>query len=125
MDSEFPSPMSAAERGVLDFLLGAEFPGVEALRHQALHAEVTGLCGCGCPSFGLSIDESLAVGAETNPKTPVDVEARSRSSDPPYELLLITRDGWLSYVELVTYGGELAPSAFPPMSLFGPPKQYG
>jgi hypothetical protein len=41
--------MTEEERAVVDFLLGAEFPGVESLREQARHAKVTGLCGCGCP----------------------------------------------------------------------------
>ena len=123
MDSDFPRAMTTEERAVLDFLLGTEFPGVEALRGQAVHAEVTGLCECGCPSFGLSVDDSRAVPAETNRKTPIDVEAKSRSQDPYHELLLFTRDGWLDYVELVTYGA-LTPSTFPPMNLFEAPKQY-
>lgn len=114
--------MTDAERAVLDFLLQADFPGVEALRGQARQAGVTGLCGCGCPSFGLAVDKSRAMRAETNPKVSIDVEAGSHSVDPYYELLLWTQDGWLGYVELVTYGDERA-STFPPLSLFDAPTQ--
>jgi hypothetical protein len=38
-------------------------------------------------------------------------------------VLLFTRDWWLDYVELVTYGTEDAPSSFPLLSLFKPARQ--
>ena len=111
--------MTEEERGVVDFLLGANFPGVESLREQARHAKVTGLCGCGCPTFGLLVDKSLAAQAPT--ATPGQyVSADVVSTDEPFGLLLFTERGWLTSVELVWYG-DAPPSTFPDLSLFDPP----
>jgi hypothetical protein len=119
--SEFPRGMTGNERDVLDFLLSAEFPGVEELRAQASFALVTGLCDCGCPSFGLTVDKSKAPRADVNPKTPVEAQADSIGDDPSFELLLFTNDGWLDYVELVTY--DPVRSTFPPLTQFHPARQ--
>src|SRR5207342_116170 len=58
-----PRAMTDQERSLLDFLLSAEFPGVEALREQARHAQVDGLTS-GSPGFWLSVDRSKAAPAE-------------------------------------------------------------
>src|SRR6187455_1997163 len=114
VESEFPRAMTEEERAVIDFLLGAEFPGVESLREQARHATVTGLCGCGCPSFGLLVDRALA---EQAPTLGHPVRAEADSPDEPFSLLLFTERGWLDGVELVWYG-EAPPSTFPDLSVF-------
>jgi hypothetical protein len=49
-----PRPLSDRERSVLDALLGADFPGVEALRDQARSVQVEGRCDCGCPTIRFS-----------------------------------------------------------------------
>jgi hypothetical protein len=117
--SRFPRAMTGEELAVLEFLLEPDFPGAETLRDQARHAEVTDLCGCGCPSFSLAVDKSRSTRAEVSPGHPVILAAASLDLDPPYELLLFTDDGWLSYVELVWYG-ESPPPSFPALSDFEP-----
>jgi hypothetical protein len=112
--------MTEEERAVLDFLLGGEFPGVEPLREQARHAKVTGLCGCGCRTFSLFVDKSLAEQAPTaTPGQYVRADA-VYPTDEPFSLLLFTGRGWLEAVELVWYG-EAPPSTFPDLSLFDTP----
>ena len=79
--------MTEEERAVLEFVLEPDFQGAEALRDQVRHAEVDGLCGCGCPSFSLAIDKSQAA-RDVNPRTPVDCEAESVDLDPLYQPFL-------------------------------------
>jgi hypothetical protein len=115
--------MTEEERAVLEFLLVPDFHAAETLRDQARHAEVDDLCGCGCPSFSLAVDKSRSTRAEVSPRRPVISEAQSLDLDPPYGLLLLIDDGWLSYVELVWYG-ESPPSTFPALSDFEPAEQH-
>ena len=115
--------MTEEERAVLEFMLEPDFQGAETLRDQARHAEVDGLCGCGCPSFSLAVDKSRSTRADVNPRTPVILAAEAFDLDPPYELLLFTNDGWLDYVELVWYG-ESPPSSFPALSDFEPAEYH-
>lgn len=49
--TDLPRPLSDRERSVLDALLAADFPGVDALRAQARTVQVEGLCDCGCPTI--------------------------------------------------------------------------
>jgi hypothetical protein len=116
--SDFPRAMTDVEHGVLEFLLQPGVPGVEALRDQARHAEVTWLCECGCPTFDLAVDKSQTTRAEIDSKTePIVWETSSVDLDPPIDLLLFVRDRWLEMVELVWYGDH-PPSMFPAMSHF-------
>jgi hypothetical protein len=50
-------PLTADERGLLDFLLAGPVDWPE-LRAQAETATVVGVCSCGCPSIQLAVDES-------------------------------------------------------------------
>ena len=52
--ADLPRPLSDRERSVLDALLAADFPGVEALRDQAASLRVVGRCDCGCPTIYFS-----------------------------------------------------------------------
>jgi hypothetical protein len=121
--SDFPRAMTEEERAVLEYLLEPDFHGAETLRDQVRHAEVDGLCGCGCPSFSLAVDKSRSTRAEVSSRHPVNSAAASLDRDPPYELLLFTNDGWLDYVELVWYG-ESPPSSFPALSDFEPAQYH-
>ena len=99
-------------RAVIDFLLAAEFQGVEALRDQARHAQVTG-----APHwqfwlwpFGRSSTRKPGTTCAGHPNRP-----RSESGffgDEPFELVLFQAHGWLVAVELLWYG-ESPPVAFP------------
>jgi hypothetical protein len=115
--------MTEEERAVLEFLLVPDFHAAKTLRDQVRHAEVDRLCECGCPSFSLAVDKSRSIRAEVSPKHSVISAAPSLDVDPPYELLLFTDDGWLSYVELVWYG-ESPPSSFPALGDFEPAEQH-
>jgi hypothetical protein len=101
----FPRPLTDRERAALNFILSREFAGSDALRAQAATVTAVGRCGCGCASINLGVDRSRAPRAEVHHRTPV-VEARSRLADPPFELLLFVKEGWLQYLEIVWYGDE-------------------
>jgi hypothetical protein len=117
---ETPRPLTVDERALLEFLLGLEFPGVEAFREQARHARETGgePCSCGCPSFGLIVDRSLADRAELASDVPFVVSSAWELPDgtPGGDCILFQEDGWLEAVEITYYGDE-PPSTLPPPSL--------
>ena len=100
----FPRPVSARERSLLDFLLAEDFPGAEALRTQAQTVRVKGL-GEGLPSIVLS---EVADGSapRANVRHTVPVEAAVRDVDPPQELLLYVKNGFLDSIELVDSGTD-------------------
>jgi hypothetical protein len=103
---------------VLEFLLVADFPGVDELRRQAKVVSVVGRCPCGCATINLSVD-----GAPVGPPFgAVPVEARSREvyAGGPLELMLFVRAGRLASLEIVDYANEL-PVEFPPPSDFERP----
>lgn len=128
MQAESPRALTEEERGVLDFLLSAEFPGAEALRAQARHAQEPGgePCPCGCPTFSLTVDRSLTDRAALAFDVPVIVSASYSLEDgtPGGELLLFQAEGargWIGVVEVTWYGDE-PPSMLPPPSLCHPPE---
>lgn len=89
---------------MLSFLLGSEFPGVEALRRQAATARVVGRCECGCATIDLATDPAAT--AAEGVREPNVVEASGRPRDdgrPPPDLILFVRDGRLSSLEIVSY----------------------
>jgi len=94
--------LSDDERRLLDFLLSAEFEGRDALRRQAASARTAGTsCTCGCPSFYLNPDRSLA-SAPVTERVPVEAHGR----DPGGHLvgvLLFVDDGYLSELEVFGY----------------------
>ena len=116
MESAFPRALTPVERGILDFLLAADFQGVRELREQAKTAVVTGLCDCGCPSFNLAVDASCAAADAVH----LPVEARGRKTGDDYvELLLFVVDGLLVGIELLFYGEP--PRELPSLDAFDAP----
>ena len=103
MDALFPRPLSARERSLLDFLLAEDFPGAEALRTQAQTVRVKGL-GEGLPSIVL-LEVAYGSAPRANVRHTVPVEAAVRDVDPPQELLLFVKNGFLDSIELVDYSG--------------------
>ncbi|MBO3741674.1 hypothetical protein [Actinoplanes flavus] len=54
-------PLTERERAVLDALLATDFDGAAALRRQAAGVQVTGGCGCGCPSIDFRAGRGMIV----------------------------------------------------------------
>jgi hypothetical protein len=111
--------LTKREREILRFLLGGQFPGVEALRRQAEVALVSHRLDC-CATVEFEVDTTRAERAFVAGE-PVAVEARSKDEEKPYELLLFVYDGWLSSVELLHHAEEIGPSEFPAPDLFHEP----
>jgi hypothetical protein len=119
--TNFPRPLSPRERLVLDHLLSGEFPGVEALRTQALGVLVEGR-GVG-PTVFLVVPESDAPLAEVVNEVPVEAwSVHQVDSDDFVQILLFVHEGRLSALELNWY--ENLPVEFPPPSELRPPRPY-
>jgi hypothetical protein len=101
----------------LDFLLSTDFAGAAQLREQAQTAVVTGLCSCGCPTFNVSVDRARCGPAKAAEPIPVEAASTGPLDEPPLQLLLFVKEGWLESVELVWYGDQ-APQKFPPVLSF-------
>ena len=100
-----PRPLESNERDLLNFLLSRDFPGRAELAAQADTVLTSGLsCTCGCPSFSLVADRSLA---------PAPVAERvvsdAHGTDPggnEVGVLLFADDGYLSDLEVYSMGGD-------------------
>jgi hypothetical protein len=114
--------MSDRERDVLDFLLRAESPASRRFEHKRSSLEPRASSTADVLHSASPLTRPLPLVPDVNPKTPIDAEAASVGHDPAYELLVFTKDGWLDYVEPVTYGGPVS-STFPPVSEFHPARQ--
>jgi hypothetical protein len=95
-----PRALTGPERAVLDALLSADFPGVEALREQAPDVQVVGRCDCGCPTvYFVTGDDPQAVAAEA-------------TTDDGQDVLLLVGNGVLASMESV-WTTDAPPRAFP------------
>jgi len=120
--TEFPRPLSNRERQVLDHLLSAEFPGVEALRLQAQHVLVKRESGIG-PTVDLVVADPNAPLADVVDEMPVEAwSAHEVGSDDFVQILLFVRAGRLSALELTWY--ENLPAEFPLPSELRQPRPY-
>ena len=101
MPSVPPRPLTPRERAVLEKLLSADFAGAQQLREQVDATVVVGRCDCGCPT----IDLSVAAGAPLADvaRSPVPSELRDTSVDPPSDVILFVKDGYLQSLEYVSY----------------------
>jgi hypothetical protein len=59
--------MTDVERAVLDGMLAFDFPGVEELRVQSLHARVRRDCYCGCGSLSFDVAPEAPVSSAESP----------------------------------------------------------
>jgi hypothetical protein len=110
MTEREPRALTSAERGVLDLLLSVPFEGVEALRIQAREAVVTGRCACGCPSIELAVPTTGPVAAVSSALVPAMGEVEQLDDEPAGQIILLLRDGRLSYLEYIW------PTTSPPVS---------
>jgi len=111
-----PRPLGSAERAVLNLIVGAEFPGAEALRVQAATAIAVGRCSCGCPSVQLEVaDDAPAAVGLSGRVLPVEGRVGRPGDEVRDDIIIFTDDGKLSYLEYVWYGDK-PPAAWPPLA---------
>jgi hypothetical protein len=102
-----------SEAGVLNFLLSAEFPGVDSLRAQVEGLVVVGRCDCGCPMVDLSTAaEAVAADALEQRVLPVDAVIAPLGDEPPGEVIVFADNGLLSGLEYVYYD-DTPPAGWP------------
>jgi hypothetical protein len=113
MELEQSRPLNEPEQEMLDALLAPDFAGAAALRVQVADARVVGGCDCGCPTINIEVARSLPP-AEVNrrPLTPYEGHVRPLGDEPPGEIILFVRDGYLDSLEYVWYG-ENPPTEWP------------
>ena len=92
-------PLTPEERAILDVLLSREFPGRAELAAQAESVRTGGSsCSCGCPSFSLIADRTLAPAPVTQ-----RMVSDAHGPDPNGNVvgvLLFVDSGYLSNVEV-------------------------
>lgn len=112
---ETPRPLHPEERATLLAVLShADFEGRDALVEQVDAAKAVGECPCECATVGLAVD----LGTPSSGKTyrPIPNEARVLGADGEVigGIVVFTRDGYLSGLEIFTYLDEQF-STFPPV----------
>jgi len=111
---EEPRPLSEAEKGILETLLTAEFPGVEELRAQVAEAWVVAECPCGCPTVDLWVAPDVPASSVTthNHLAPVKGWVTPVADERHGKILLCVGDGRMTGLEYVSYDNP-APSEWP------------
>lgn len=101
---------------MLSFLLSEDFPGVQELREQVLHAMVVGQCDCGCPTIEIETELGVATSGVVTRERLAPVEGRVRSLDagPQDDIILFVDGGRLTCLEYVT-SRESSPHDWPPL----------
>jgi len=116
MKFETPRALSQSEVEVLNFILDAEFHGVEALRAQAEQLVVVGRCDCGCPTIDLATaPDAVAAGGLEQRILPVEAVIAPLGNEPPGEVIVFADDGLLSGLEYVYYS-DIPPADWPELS---------
>lgn len=83
--------MTDVERAVLDGMLTFDFPGVEELRVQSLHAKVRRDCYCGCSSLSFDVAPQAP---RSSAESPLLVRAGVvGEDDQPVGYLMVWLDG--------------------------------
>jgi hypothetical protein len=120
---EQPRPLTEREREILDFLLGADLPGIEELREQAGTALAV-RWGPRDPSVDLYVDREATRPSPVRTRPVIQTYTMRKGAKDLRELLLwVDEDGWLSSVELAHLYEEW-PEDLPPPSEFEPPRPY-
>lgn len=98
--TEYPRPLTAIERSMLEYLLSEEFPGVLEYRAQAAKVVVTEPCPCGC----LDLDLSVSPEAPSADDAGYGIQAWSETQQ--ISLALDTVAGRLVGVRMMWFGEE-------------------
>ncbi|MFJ6799100.1 hypothetical protein [Streptomyces sp. NPDC091268] len=90
----------------LDVLLDAEDAAHLALRRQMPHLQVYERCSCGCGTAYFDLDTDAATAAPLRAGTGVAAEAQvyDEAGDCVGEVLAFARDGYLSWLEVCSWG---------------------
>jgi hypothetical protein len=103
--------MTTIERAVLDAMLSDDVPGVRAIRSRLDRLEVSGVCGCGCPSIhfaGEGREKGIQIASEATVTDSMDSV-----------LLFTTATGELDSLEYV-WLSEKPPAKFPALDRLRP-----
>jgi len=124
---EFPRSLSANERAALDFMLSADFPGVEELRLQAASVRVVSRCSCGCATINLSVEPKVQSSGQITPRVVAIAATNDFDRTDCTHLMLWaddTDDGrrFLSSVEVSWI--ESPPKEFPSPQFWEPPEPF-
>jgi hypothetical protein len=108
--------LTSDQRALVDFLLSREFAGRAELMEQAITVRTAGpSCGCGCPSFSLVPDTSLAPAKIVDPPVASEAYGTDPEGNSIGVLLFVGEEGYLREVEVYSrdggFGGLPTPSA--------------
>jgi Phage integrase family len=103
-EKQFPRALGDQEAAVLDWVLAHRFTDAGRLRAQAASAVATGRCACGCASIHLDVEHTSGLAARTPSPVPVQPQIVGDDGQPVGGVLLFLQDGWLSYLEVYSYG---------------------
>ncbi|MGZ9828400.1 hypothetical protein ACXYTP_15935 [Tsukamurella ocularis] len=97
------------ERAFLDGFLHFDFPGVEELRAQVpiLRVNSEQSCPCGCGTIDLVADRSLSPASAASSPLPVEAEIPGDGDMPLGGAIVFLLDGYLSSLEVYSYGAPL------------------
>ena len=122
----FPRQLRSDERDALVHLLRAQpEPFREAYLAQVPHARAIARCPCGCPTIDLEVaGGSVPPAQDTANPLPIEGQVELRG------LIIFTKGGYLSGLELYSMDGEPLPDRFPvPDAIqlinYGPPDEHG
>lgn len=101
-------PLTANERGVLDALLGHEFPGVNELRVQARQASASPGCTCGCGTIALHVRDDSPRSSASH-LVPVEGKVVGADGEQIGGVILFVTDGRLSSLEVYDFVDERLP----------------
>lgn len=110
--TEFPRPLTEREADVLHALLALDFEGAEDLRQQAKVATAVARCVCGCATIDLEVDKTASKPAKVS-RSPVPAEGSWSEGG----IILFVIEGWLSLLEIWTWGDDLRREFPPPIEI--------
>lgn len=96
-------PLAPEELGVLNVLLGHNFPGVEELRVQAQRLLARKGCKCGCGTIHLLPQGSAMRASRVKNAVPVEGAVQNEAGESVGGVLLFVHDGYLAELEVYSF----------------------
>ena len=117
MIDEPPRALSAEERTLIGWHANSVAETRPGFARQVDEAEVVGHCECGCGSIFVRVN-----GYTASPQGPLGILAQSCCLEGrPFDVILWECDGFLAYLEIVSYDGAPIPIPEPSMMDVGDP----